>query len=106
MFTCPVCYYDQLDEPPMDYNICDCCGTEFGSDDEVRSHAELRDHWISNGAPWFFGYPKVGWNPWRQLFEANVANVAPYQVIPTFEGGVVSKISRRYTEDEYFALAS
>lgn len=66
MYTCPICYFDGMTEPPQDYNICECCGTEFGNDDDNRSHEELRTEWLRSGAPWFFGEPPIGWNPWRQ----------------------------------------
>jgi len=62
MYTCPVCFFDQLTEPARDYNICDCCGTEFGNDDEIRTHEELRRAWVDAGTPWFFGDPPAGWN--------------------------------------------
>jgi hypothetical protein len=67
MYICPVCFFDQLTEEPKDYNICDCCGTEFGSDDSDTSHYELRSAWIASGARWFFGLPPLGWSPWFQL---------------------------------------
>jgi hypothetical protein len=79
MFTCPVCYYDQLEEPPCDYNICVCCGTEFGYDDDDATHEELRERWIRNGAHWFFQNPPTFWNPYAQLLRANVATV-PYEL--------------------------
>ena len=78
MFTCPVCFFEGLEEPPVDYNICDCCGTEFGSDDEVWTHAQLRVDWIARGAKWFFLNPPFTWNPWQQLAEAGVT--LPYSV--------------------------
>jgi hypothetical protein len=83
-FTCPVCFYDKLQEPARDYNICMCCGTEFGSDDEMASHAELRGMWIATGARWFFGLPPVPWNPWLQLATNRVT--LPYSVGVEFAG--------------------
>ena len=65
-YTCPVCFYGGMTEPPQDYNICECCGTEFGYDDEFRSHDELRTEWIALGAKWFYGTPPANWNPWKQ----------------------------------------
>src|SRR5437879_5687512 len=64
---CPVCAYPSLPFPPTNYYICPSCGTEFGNDDEDRTHAELRADWIARGAPWFFKEPPVDWNPWWQL---------------------------------------
>jgi hypothetical protein len=66
MYTCPVCFFDGMTEPPQDYYICECCGTEFGTDDEMRSHSELRTEWLALGAKWFYGQPPTGWNPWKQ----------------------------------------
>lgn len=71
MFTCPVCYYDQLEEPATDYNICECCGTEFGTDDDGRSWDQLRAEWIRCGARWFLDDPPPLWNPFKQLLVAN-----------------------------------
>jgi hypothetical protein len=84
-YTCPVCFYDKLQEPARDYNICVCCGTEFGSDDDVASHEELRSMWIAAGARWFFGQAPVLWNPWLQLAEKGVQ--LPYSVQVVFAGG-------------------
>jgi hypothetical protein len=81
MFTCPVCFYEGLQEPPTDYNICDCCGTEFESDDEIRTYQQLRDFWISKGAKWFFGTAPLLWNPWVQLSRAGVN--LPYTALQT-----------------------
>jgi hypothetical protein len=83
-FTCPVCFYDKLEEPARDYNICVCCGTEFGNDDDLHTHTELRAMWIAIGAKWFFRTPPHLWNPWRQLATANVA--LPYHAEVSFSG--------------------
>ena len=104
MFTCPVCYYTGLQEPPTNYNICECCGTEFGADDELRSHEELRGQWINSEAPWFFRTPPVGWNPWVQLISANV--ILPYDAFVTFSGNVRSEIYAVEETDEVYAYAA
>jgi hypothetical protein len=65
--TCPVCAYRELPYPPNNYNICPCCGTEFGNDDQLVTHFQLRQQWIANGAHWFFGDPPVNWDPYVQL---------------------------------------
>lgn len=78
---CPVCFYDKMPDPPVDYNICPCCGTEFEHDDELRTHEQLRDYWISSGAKWFFYPPPLFWNPWQQLALAGVR--LPYMVVVT-----------------------
>jgi hypothetical protein len=81
---CPVCFYDKMPDPPVDYNICPCCGTEFEHDDEVRTHEQLRDYWVSSGAKWFFREPPLFWNPWQQLVAAGVQ--LPYVATVTFAG--------------------
>lgn len=63
MYTCRVCFFEGMTEPPQDCNICECCGTEFGNDDEDLTYEELRARWIASGAKWFFGEPPIGWNP-------------------------------------------
>lgn len=72
-YRCPVCFYDRLPYPPANYHICPCCGTEFGNDDAVYSHQQLREMWIAGGANWFFGRPPGSWNPWVQLLKAGSA---------------------------------
>jgi hypothetical protein len=65
---CPVCGFG-LDFPPEDFNICPCCGTEFGYDDASRSYSELRKRWLRDGALWWSQYltPPLGWDPWEQI---------------------------------------
>jgi hypothetical protein len=69
MYTCPVCGYDQLDEPPQDWSICPCCRTQFDFTGSVAWYAELRARWIANGAKWSSRYtaPPPNWNPLEQL---------------------------------------
>ncbi len=68
-YVCPVCGYDQLDEPAANHNICSCCGTHFGYHDVGHTWAELRGNWLLKGAPWFSKavQPPAGWNPALQL---------------------------------------
>ena len=66
-YRCPVCFFDEMSDPPQDYNICPCCGTEFGNDDVEYTYAELRQQWADSGAQWFFGQPPANWNAWAQL---------------------------------------
>jgi hypothetical protein len=60
-----------MPDPPQDYHICPCCGTEFGNDDADCTFDELRDRWIRAGAPWFFGDPPEGWSPQAQLLHGS-----------------------------------
>lgn len=68
-YTCPVCGYDKLEEPPSDWTICACCRTMFDYSDSGRQNEELRAAWISDGAPWRGQYIPApeGWNPVAQL---------------------------------------
>ena len=71
-YLCPVCGYDRLEEPPLDHEICPCCGTHFGYHDAYLHPIVLRVRWINAGKPWFdSGTPKpIGWNPDNQLHRA------------------------------------
>jgi len=93
VYTCPVCFYTGMQDPPRDYNICECCGTEFGNDDDVHTHEVLRVQWIDTGAKWFFRSAPVGWNPWTQLFMANVGALR-YEGISTLYGGAVFETAK------------
>lgn len=82
-YTCPVCGYGGLTEPPWDNDapsdeICASCGTHFGYDDAAGGDAarrqakyrELRERWIARGMPW--GSADIqpapaNWDPRRQL---------------------------------------
>lgn len=68
-YDCPVCGYNKLRCPPVDFFICCCCGTEFGNDDFDVSHQQLREQWIQSGMSWFSEYtlPSPQWNPTEQL---------------------------------------
>ena len=57
--TCPVCNYDGLFEPPYDsqgygsYEICPCCGFQFGYDDYPDTEQGIRNwktKWIEGGS--------------------------------------------------------
>ena len=67
--------------PPIDYNICPCCGTEFGLDDVGVSPAELRSEWLDEGAPWFSDElsPEPNWNPFVQLAMADLEYDRAYE---------------------------
>src|SRR5438045_1669944 len=75
-YTCPVCGYDRLDEPPEDWSICPCCRTQFDFTDNEAHYARLRAAWIADGAKWESRYipQPPDWNPITQLL--NVGYVA------------------------------
>lgn len=62
-YTCPVCRYSNLEFPPEDFNICPCCGTEFGNDDFDMTHEQLLAEWVKSGCIWWSKYeePPEGW---------------------------------------------
>lgn len=80
MYICPVCGFNQLEEVPYDkdgnpsYEICSCCGFEFGFDDgsEGYSIENYRTKWIRDGCNWFNleSKPK-NWDLKRQLININ-----------------------------------
>jgi hypothetical protein len=79
-FTCLVCGFPELEEPPYDetgtatFEICPCCGIEFGYQDAKRSHAELREEWIKAGMKWWYQDPPPGWDAKAQLRKAGLPN--------------------------------
>jgi hypothetical protein len=58
--------------PAVPYNICPCCGTEFGVDNRTADYPTLRRNWIAAGMPWFddITSPAKNWSPFLQLIEA------------------------------------
>jgi len=68
-YTCPVCAFTAMPYPPAPYNICPCCGTEFGVDDRLQLPPQLRQAWIKAKMPWFddITSPPIGWSPAWQL---------------------------------------
>lgn len=74
-YTCPVCGYTGMKGPYKGkggfptYEICVCCGTEFGSEDVDSTHDELRERWIRGGMVWWakFKDPPTDWDPAHQL---------------------------------------
>lgn len=73
-YPCPVCNYmfDQWSKPETlisdSFDICPCCGVEFGVDDRKLSHKELGWQWIENGSAWFDDIikPPADWSPIKQ----------------------------------------
>jgi hypothetical protein len=99
--TCPICGYAGLDqapyanleevpvpeglEPPYgqhfgtpSFEVCDCCGFEFGNDDEPGtaegvSFGAYRREWLDDGAQWFSPSNRPsGWSPQAQLSAAGL----------------------------------
>jgi hypothetical protein len=79
MNKCPVCGYDRLEFPPANFSICACCGTEFGYDDRLLTHYQLRERWIVRGCIWFDeGERKpIGWNAYVQMMSAGLSWAFP-----------------------------
>jgi hypothetical protein len=71
--TCPVCGYQGLDSPPYkdlnggnpSYEVCVCCGYEFGFNDMSKGQTfkGYRIDWINNGFLFFMDeYKPALWN--------------------------------------------
>ena len=69
MYTCPVCGFNQLADPPTEFSICPCCGTEFELDDAFATHGELRSAWLRSGAHWWSTVVErpTNWDPYSQI---------------------------------------
>src|SRR5450759_1517151 len=65
---CPVCGYE-MDEPPVDFNICLSCGTEFWLHTANATISELREAWLRTGPVWWSETEPQpeNWNPILQL---------------------------------------
>lgn len=43
-----------IDNQSPTFEICDCCGVEFGYEDSTpQSIKDYREKWIKQGTPWF-----------------------------------------------------
>lgn len=81
--ACPVCGWPELREPPRNeeggasYEICPCCGFEFGFDDDSEglSYAMARARWREAGMPWWSAArpAPAHWDAARQLARAGLA---------------------------------
>jgi len=93
LWPCPVCGF-LLPSPPWTepayseeslamFEICPCCGTQFGyhdtggegSPDELRRiHRWLRGRWVAAGMPWWstVNEPPGHWDPAAQLDAAGL----------------------------------
>ena len=101
--VCPACGYSGLKAPPYtalmhgpvpdalsppycqyfgepSYEVCDCCGFEFGNDDDPGtslpvSFGAYRAAWISDGAKWFNASKMpMEWTLERQLQAAAITS--------------------------------
>lgn len=74
---------------PQPYNVCPCCGTEFGVDDRRRNHPALRRSWIEAGFPWFsdIRYHGKNWSPFLQLIKAGFGG----DLVSTTGHGIIGK---------------
>lgn len=59
-YYCRICGLKQLflpwgeDGKTPTYEICDCCGVEFGNEDSTLTGIKnYREKWLSEGAKWF-----------------------------------------------------
>src|SRR6266849_412099 len=98
-YRCPVCGFDKMPFPPVDNNICSCCGTEFGYHDVRFSHAELRRRWQASGTPWFSirMAPPIGWNPTDQINQLLLTGVEVFsQRLPVASPATTSYSFRPY----------
>ena len=73
---CKVCGYEYnsyypwgLDGMTPTYDICICCGIEFGYEDcSEKSVLIARKKWENSGFPWSsHTQPPLNWNPLKQL---------------------------------------
>jgi hypothetical protein len=78
---CPVCGYADLSHPAYNgygspsFEICPCCGVQFGYQDCSFPHAVLRGIWLAAGAIWDSDVirPLEGWDARKQLRLAGLA---------------------------------
>ena len=114
MYTCTVCGYKGFDAPVDEFDICDCCGTQFGYSDAKRSHADLRRLWINAGCQWKSRsrHKPAQWNPYAQMLSAGIADGVILQpslppqtpVIEPFMDGTRSQVKFRaaLTTESFF----
>ena len=98
-YICPVCAY-AMSEPIEEGNICSCCGTEFGYDNDLGvTYRQLRERWINQGMLWFSPVVErpAFWNPVRQLVQADYDFDMP-------EGAVATTTTTAYYSASWIAL--
>lgn len=69
-YRCRICGLLQDEKPWGDdekspiFETCDCCGVEFGYEDETTdSIDDFREHWLKQGAKWYT--PKAKPKEWN-----------------------------------------
>lgn len=99
-YICPVCAFTEMPYAPVPYNICPCCGTEFGVDDRFQSIPELRQAWIKADMPWFDDIIShdIDWSPSLQLIRGGYLSdlVAPVGFVTKTETRTVQVVNRPY----------
>ncbi|UFH53658.1 hypothetical protein [Spirosoma sp. KNUC1025] len=74
-YLCKVCGFEQLDPPwgedgrTPTFEICVCCGTEFGYEDAtLQGVLKYREKWLKQGAKWYDeSYKPANWSLSDQL---------------------------------------
>ncbi|BCG59454.1 hypothetical protein [Paenibacillus sp. URB8-2] len=100
-YICHVCGYPELNEPPWgingessSFNICPCCGFEYGYDDcQLEAYEKNKQKWINSGAKWFDEDIKPGgWSIDTQL--KNIKMI-PQHLLPNHLkiGGGITQIT-------------
>lgn len=61
------------------FEVCDCCGVEFGYEDSSPKAADAyRQAWLARGAPWFHDAAKPpGWALEKQLSAMGISASSP-----------------------------
>ena len=77
IYNCPVCGWGPYKEPycsvqelRWSYDICECCGCEFGLDDNLIHYQE----WLDSGCEWF--EPELKPSNWK------IENQIKFQIRP------------------------
>lgn len=72
-YVCLVCGYPELTKPYGDffrpsYEICPCCGYQYGYDDYIWTPIDRRQKWMDDGMRWWsHDGPPDDWDPQQQL---------------------------------------
>ncbi len=80
---CRVCGYYQEDPPwgedgkTPTFEICDCCGVEFGYEDaKTKAIFQFRKLWLAGGACWFKEFKKPAkWDLSAQLAPLGIEQI-------------------------------